>query len=99
MTKENKTHENQTQSSIQNVSCSDFLQRLKKYEGMHVEYLYRGKYRKMMLMAVQLDNELINNTYKGLIGDVRLNYCDGKTREWAGFWTNKVENIRLLDDN
>lgn len=64
-----------------------------------VEYFSRGKYVRMVMAAVQVEKGKINERYEGNIGDVRLNYCDGKRREWDGFWTNKVERVRLLADS
>lgn len=84
---------------LRNVSCSAMLQSLKKHEGEVVEYFSRGRYRRMILAAVQTEKGRINGIYESRIGDIRLNYCDGKIREWDGFWTNKIERIRLLADS
>ena len=97
MNKDSKITEQQCNK--QNVSCSALLQRLKKHEGEVVEYLYRGKYRKMTLAAVQVEEGRINEIYESYIGEVRLNYLDNKQREWDGFWTNKIDRIRILADS
>lgn len=75
------------------------LKELKLKEGENVEYLYRGKYRLFKLIAVQTEEEIMIRDslhYRGNIGDFRLNYVDNKPREWAGFWTNKIDRIRLI---
>ena len=72
------------------------LAELKKLEGQDVEYLFRDKYRRMNMAAVQTDENRIKGCYKGYVGEVRLNYTDGKPREWDGFWTNKLDRIRIL---
>jgi len=84
---------------------------LKKYEDRRIKFFYRGKYRDFILAAVMdkepckctfdstehKTKHLINGQYQSKFGDFRLNYVYGnnKKREWNGFWTNKIENIKI----
>jgi hypothetical protein len=78
------------------LAHNEKLHALKKHEGKMVEYFYRGKYRQMLLAAVQTEEGVkINGTYMSFVGDVRLNYTDGKTRDWNGFWTTKLRRIKV----
>lgn len=73
------------------------LEQLKQKEGEIVEYFYRGKYRQYKLVAVQLDeHKIIKNdiSYHAEVGKFRLDYIDDKIREWGGFWTDKISNIK-----
>ncbi len=76
----------------------DLIHELKKNEGQIVEYFYRGKYRKMRLFYVQNETSLMGNGCPTTIGNIRLVYVDDKYREWAGFWTNKIERVRFLTE-
>ena len=72
------------------------IEELKIHEGEVVEYLYRGKYRKMLMVAVQSEPGLIKGIYQADVGYVRLNYIDKNViREYAGYWTKHIERIRL----
>ena len=94
MSDENKT------ASTDKSALNDLLVLLKAHEGEFVEFFFRGKYRKFELVAVQIDDNFVKGNYKGRIGDVRLDYAyPSKNREWDGFWTNKIENIKLIEQN
>jgi hypothetical protein len=76
---------------------SQLLSKLKRHEGQVVEYLYRGKYRKMLMVAVQSEPGLIKGIYQVDVGYVRLDYIDKDVvREWWGYWTKHIDKIRLI---
>lgn len=70
------------------------IEDLKSHEGRVIEYFFRGKYRRYKLVYVQLDENKSPDGYCGHLHDFRLNYIDGKIREWRGFWTNKLDRIK-----
>jgi hypothetical protein len=78
------------------------LQTLKQHEGKRVFFKYRGRFRPFILQAVQdvqpdVQN-LIRGQYLGNYGEARLDYdFPSKGREWAGFWTKRIENISLTE--
>lgn len=90
------------------------IDELKQYEGQEIEYLYRGKYRPFILKAVQntppnlsrsmteeeKNKYFVEGKYQGDLGDFRINYNygDPRKREWDGFWTNKLDRIRLINN-
>lgn len=77
----------------------DLLNKLKEYEGKVIEYFYRGKYRQFLLIAVQTEEDVITihdgRKYMGFVGEIRLDYVDGKNRDWFGFWTKRIERVLL----
>lgn len=75
------------------------IEELKAHEGEIVEYLYRGKYRKMLMQAVQSEPGLIKGIYQADVGYVRLDYLDKNVaREWWGYWTKYIERIRVTEE-
>lgn len=93
---------NQKTHDAKASELSELLVLLKAHEGEIVEFFYRGKYRRFELMAVQTDDNFIikgTTKYKGNIGDVRLDYAYPGKREWWGFWTNKIDRIKLIKQN
>ena len=90
------------------------ISELKTLEGSKVEFLYRGKYRPFILVAVQnkmpcgcpiitkecVENHLIHGRYQGYLGEVFLQYdYEGvNKRHTNGFWTKRIKDIKLAKE-
>ncbi len=73
----------------------DKFNELKKHEGEIVLYQRGKKQIEMIIILVTNDKDMKKDGYSGYPYEIRLNYVDGKLREWSGFWTSKIDKITI----
>jgi hypothetical protein len=80
------------------ISQKICIENLRSWHGKLVEFKYRNKTNIMRVEAVILHpNETIGD-YGAYPYQFRLNWTDGKKRQHQGFWTNKIDNLKLIKD-